>query len=54
VEPIIRTGSLIVEAKTAPPYGAFGDMCPEGLPFSPRAARMLMVIALDPRLSDPQ
>ena len=54
VEAIIATGKLLLEAKTALPHGAFGTMIETQLPFKERQAQMLMAIASDNRLSNPQ
>lgn len=54
VEAIISTGKLLLEAKDALPHGAFGAMLEQSLPFKARQAQMLMAIASDGRLSNPQ
>lgn len=54
VEAIISTGKLLLEAKAALPHGAFGRMLADQLPFKERQAQMLMAIASDARLSNPQ
>lgn len=54
VEAIISTGRLLLEAKDALPHGAFGTMIETQLPFKARQAQMLMAIASDSRLSNPQ
>ncbi len=54
VEAIFAAGRLIAEAKAALPHGQFRAMCKSKLPFGQRKAEMLMAIAADPRLSNPQ
>ncbi len=51
-ESIIATGKLLIEAKQELAYGSFEAMVQQKLPFSPRAARMLMAIAHHPVISD--
>jgi hypothetical protein len=51
---IIETGRILTEAKRNLPHGEFGKMIDEKLPFSRRAAQMLMAIAKNPVLSNPK
>jgi N6-adenosine-specific RNA methylase IME4 len=53
VEGIIRTGRLLIDAKTQLSHGHFGDMCKTDLPFGERTAQRLMSVAADRRLSNP-
>ncbi len=52
-EAIIRAGQLLIEAKRAVGHGGWGDVL-AGLPFGERQAQMLMAIAADIRLANPQ
>lgn len=52
VESIIETGCLLIEARAELPHGSFELMVQRELPFSPRAARMLMKIAEHPVISN--
>jgi hypothetical protein len=54
VESIIESGRLLLRAKDALPHGEFGAMCERLLPFSARTAQMLIAIAEDQRLANPQ
>jgi hypothetical protein len=54
VESIIETGRLLLRAKEALPHGEFGAMCEHLLPFSARTAQMLIAVAEDQRLANPQ
>ena len=49
---ILETGKLLVQAKAKLQHGEFENMVERDLPFSPRWARMLMVVAAHPRLSN--
>lgn len=53
VEAIIDVGRLLLEAKAALPHGGWGSVV-AGLPFGERQIQMLVAIAADPRLSNPQ
>lgn len=50
VEAIIETGRLLQEAKNDLPHGAFLGMVKAELPFGPRTAQALMVVAADERI----
>lgn len=52
VEGILEVGRLLIEAKASLPHGEFGDMIDADLPFKPRTAQRLMVIAADDKLSN--
>src|SRR5262245_25187466 len=47
----LAIGNLLICAKAALPHGEFQRMVEDELPFRPRAARMFMAIARDPRIS---
>src|SRR5262245_41259105 len=49
----VAVGKLLIEAKEKLPHGAFMAMIEHDLPFGPRTAEKLMVIARDPVLSNP-
>jgi hypothetical protein len=51
VESIIRTGSLLIEAKAKLKHGEFVAMVQHDLPFGKRTAQRLMVIGRSPALS---
>ena len=53
VEAVLDAGRLLKEAKTALPHGAFTAMIENDLPFGARTVQMLMKIADDPRITDP-
>jgi hypothetical protein len=53
VESIIRTGKLLIEAKSVLGHGNFEVMIKTKLPFGPRTAERLMVIAHHPILANP-
>jgi hypothetical protein len=53
VESIIETGRLLNRAKESLPRGSWGEVL-SGLPFGERQVQMLMAIASDVRLSNPQ
>jgi len=52
VEAIFETGHRIIEAKQELPHGEFLLTVKEKLPFTERAAQMLMAIASDRRLAN--
>lgn len=52
VKGIFRMGDLLIEAKEELPYGEFGSMIEDDLPFSKRTSRKLRAIARDQRLRD--
>src|SRR5688572_28218789 len=49
---IIECGQLLMAARADLPHGDFQSMVDRELPFGPRAARMLMTVARDERLTD--
>jgi Protein of unknown function (DUF3102) len=51
---IVETGHALIDAKSNLPHGAFTEMIENDLPFSPRVAEHLMVIATNPALSNPK
>jgi len=51
---IIETGQLLVEAQSQLPHGSWETMVRERLPFSPRAAQMLMEVARHPVIANPK
>ena len=52
VEAIIDVGRYLIEAKEALPRGEFGQLCGQ-LPLTARTAQMLMKVADNPRLTNP-
>lgn len=52
IDGILETGRLLTEAKAATSHGDFERMVRGELPFGPQAARKLMSIAKDQRLTD--
>jgi hypothetical protein len=54
VTSIIETGRLLNEAKETLEHGSFESMVQSKLPFTPRAAQMLMAIAKHPVISNPK
>ena len=50
---ILETGRLLLAAKEALPHGTFGAMIASELPFGSRTAQILMKVAADPRLLNP-
>jgi hypothetical protein len=54
VEAIIDTGRALIAAKRALPHGEWGEPIDRRLPFKARTAQMLMAIAADARISNPQ
>lgn len=53
VASLFRTGDLLMEAKAALPYGEFGNLIKNRLPFGVRTAQRLLEIAGDARLREP-
>lgn len=53
LEAILEVGRLLSAAKGSLPHGGFGAMIESELPFSARTAQMLMAIAADKRLTNP-
>ena len=53
VEAVLDAGRLLKELKAALPHGAFMAMIESDLPFGARTVQMLMKIADDPRITDP-
>lgn len=51
VHGIFETGNALIEAKTSLPHGEFEAMIASDLPFGPRTAQRLMVVADDRRLT---
>jgi hypothetical protein len=51
---IIEVGRLLIEAKEELPHGEFIAMVESELPFKERAARCLMAVARDERISNRQ
>jgi hypothetical protein len=52
VETILETGRLLIQAKDELEHGKFQNMVNKQLPFGPRTAQMLMVVAKNPALSN--
>jgi N6-adenosine-specific RNA methylase IME4 len=53
LDAFLEAGRLLIEAKRALPHGDFEAMVRKSLPFEPRTAQMLMKIAADRRLTNP-
>jgi hypothetical protein len=50
IDAVFQTGDVLLEAKRDLSHGSFLQMIRKDLPFGPRTAQMLMVIAKDKRL----